>query len=173
MTITTAPYNQVKVKPITPHVFKSGMLSNFADSPFDLPGPGGKIRTYRTVEHYFQASKTTDAAAHDRVVAAASPKAAKAMGRGVDLRSDWEEVKSAVMLTALRAKFSVDPFRAALERTGTSEIIEESDHDLEWGAKSVLGQWSGDNLLGCLLMKVREELRAQPKPDGQQLRLIP
>jgi len=63
------------------------------------------------------------------------------------------------METLLREKFSKDPeLRAKLLNTGTSKLVEGNTWgDRFWGV--CRGQ--GENNLGRLLMKVREELRNQ------------
>jgi hypothetical protein len=119
------------------------------------------VLTYRTVEHYFQASKTLDPAEHDDIRMLATARQAKRAGRRVALRDDWELVKADVMRRALRAKFEGEPFRSALLVTGERLIVEESDRDLEWGARRAANGWEGQNRLGQLLVEVRAELRAQ------------
>jgi ribA/ribD-fused uncharacterized protein len=157
-----------------PVIFRSGPLSNFFPCQLQLARPDGQFRTYPTVEHYFQASKALDREVHDRVADAPTPRDAKRAGRRVALRPDWEQVKEDVMATALRAKFSAEPLRSRLLATGQRPIIEESRHDLEWGARRDGGRWYGANRLGILLMHVRDELAAKtPGTDGEQLSLIP
>src|SRR4051794_6157569 len=98
------------MSPDRPCTFRGGPLSNFAPSSLRLTAPDGRERIYATVEHFFQAAKTASPEEHDRVADAPSPRAAKAAGRKVELRTDWERVKVALMLTALRAKFAREPF---------------------------------------------------------------
>jgi ribA/ribD-fused uncharacterized protein len=155
-------------------VFRGGPLSNFAPSPLTLPRPDGAVRQYATVEHFFQASKVLDTELHDRVADTPTAREAKHAGRTVPLRDDWEEIKVSVMLTALHAKFSAEPFKSKLLRTGTRPIIEESRYDLEWGARRSPTGWEGENRLGGLLMQVRSELAdtSADEADGQ-LTLLP
>lgn len=129
-------------------------LSNFWAAPFDLDG-----RTWQTVEHYFQAAKTDDVAEIEKVQNAATPAKAKAAGRKVKLRPDWEAVKESVMLRALRAKFEQNaPLRATLLSTGDAVLKEAAPRDYHWG----IGRTgSGKNRLGVLLMQVRSELCSQ------------
>jgi len=157
-----------------PVIFRGGPLSNFAPSPLRLPRPDGTVRHYATVEHFFQASKVRDSSLHDRVADMPTPREAKRAGRTVPLRADWEDIKISVMLAALRAKFSDEPYKSKLLRTEARPIIEESRHDLEWGARRHTNGWEGENQLGGLLTQVRSELAdaGADEADGQ-LTLLP
>lgn len=109
------------------------------------------------------------------------------------VRPDWEASKVAAMLGALRAKFSahpgprrmllatarncggrgcdgsggrVGPPSAVDERAlaaGGLELVESSPHDFFWGRGY---DGSGANMLGKLLMQVREELQQQQSGGG-------
>lgn len=133
-------------------------LSNFAHSSIS----DGNI-IFPTVEHYFQAAKTLNMTDYEAIAAAGSPGQAKRLGRNVELREDWEEIKEQVMLDALRKKFEKPAFRAMLLSTGDEELIEGTTwHDNTWGnctcerCKNIEGQ----NKLGKLLMQVREEIKS-------------
>lgn len=80
----------------------------------------------------------------------------------VSIIGDWEEIKDEVMLEAIRAKFEQHPDLADLLLcTGDTRIEERTKSDSYWGVvpkKGKPGQWEGKNVLGELLMKVREEL---------------
>ncbi|MCA2011753.1 NADAR family protein [Cereibacter sphaeroides] len=113
-----------------------------------------------TVEHFFQAQKFSDAAYRQKIRRASTPKQAKGLGmtRDLPLRADWEEVKDALMLQALRVKFATHPVpRTLLLETGTRMIVENAPGDFYWGCGA---DGSGLNRLGILLMQVRDELRA-------------
>lgn len=118
-----------------------------------------------TVEHYYQAAKTDDPWWVARILLATSPKEAKRLGRQCPIRSTWEDEKGAVMLTLLRIKFSRTVLAEKLLATGDAELIEGNWwHDIEWGVctgkcKRGPHEPRGENMLGKLLMQVREELR--------------
>lgn len=139
-----------------------GYLSNFSPSPFRLEG-----RDWRTVEHYFQAQKFAGTEREEAIRLTKSPMIAARMGRArVGLREDWDQVREAVMLTALRAKFAqnADLARRLLE-TGRAELVEHTSNDSYWADG---GDGSGLNRLGVLLMQVRDELRARVSgPSGE------
>lgn len=132
-------------------------LSNFYPSLITLSG-----ETYPTVEHAFQALKTYDVEARKMIAAAPTPGKAKAMGRAVVLRADWEEIKEDVMKICLKAKFNIPELREKLLATGDAYLVEGTVwHDNEWGScncdrcKNIIGK----NKLGNALMAIREEIR--------------
>lgn len=124
--------------------------------------------TYDTVEHAFQAAKTLDFGKRWEIRAAHTPGMAKLLGRRVKLRPDWEEIKIDVMLDLLRQKFAPGTALAKLlAGTGDAELIEGNDWgDTFWG----VCRGKGENVLGLLLMTVRQELRVdmrETRPDAQ------
>lgn len=131
-----------------------GELSNFSRHPIELGG-----HTWPTTEHYFQAMKFEDAGLRDRIRAAPGPGDAARMGRRFPgLREDWEEAKEAVMMDALRAKFTQhERLRRMLLDTGDAELVEHTRNDFYWADG---GDGTGRNRLGVLLMQLRDELRS-------------
>ncbi|MEZ4407057.1 MAG: NADAR family protein [Polyangiales bacterium] len=133
-----------------------GEFSNFAPYPIRLRG-----KTWPTTEHFFQAQKFVgvDDAHAEAIRKANTPMLAARMGRDrkKKLRRDWESAKVAVMREALVAKFSQhDALRELLRSTGEATLVEHTDADDYWGDG---GDGSGRNMLGRLLMEVRERLR--------------
>ena len=98
---------------------------------------------YRTVENFSRAMKTAeDDLETRRKIAAAAPDEARRLGEQVQARPDWPEIRREVMETALRHKFAPGTrWHARLRLTGDREITD--------GSK--------DNILGRLLMDIREE----------------
>lgn len=133
-------------------------LSNFHHCPFTTESGEQAV----TVEHAYQASKTTN-----RLLAAAirnAPTAgqAKRAGNAVRLRSDWEAVKIGVMRSLLRRKFQDPALRQMLLDTGDAMLVEGNDHhDNFWGtcSCSACSAKASLNVLGELLMGIREEIR--------------
>ena len=111
----------------------------------------------KSVEHYFQALKCVNVEERNAVLNAASPSDAKRIGRNVEIRKDWLEVREGFMLACLRYKFSTFPHLAEkLLATAPIELIEENWwNDKYWG----VCKNEGKNVLGKLLMKVRDELK--------------
>ena len=131
-----------------------GFLSNFYLAPVEIDGC-----IWPTAEHYYQAQKFPEPNRQAAVREAATPGAAKKLGRAgsADLRSDWDTARDGVMLVVLRAKFTQHrDLRALLLATGDALLVEHTHRD-HYGADG--GDGSGQNRLGMLLMQVREELR--------------
>ena len=77
----------------------------------------------------------------------------------------WHDAKKkAVMLQALRAKFSCIPaMRALLLGTGDAVLVERTPRDSYWGD----GLGKGKNMLGQLLVQVRTELRSAARRGAE------
>lgn len=143
---------------------KFNFLSNFAIAHVVLGG-----LTYPTVEHAYQAAKTLDPAKRLGIAQAPGPGAAKRMGRRLAIRPDWEDVKLDIMEELLRQKFHpLSAYGKALKATGEAELIEGNDWgDQLWGCtfNTRTKQWEGQNLLGKMLMKLRDNMQVD-KPLG-------
>lgn len=87
------------------------------------------------------------------------PAQAKKIGRRIEVRPDWNEIKVLVMKDIVWAKFRQNPEIAQLLlETGDSEIIEGNRwHDTFWGVDLKTGE--GENHLGKILMETRAKLR--------------
>lgn len=112
---------------------------------------------YPTVEHAYQAAKTVNEEDRRRIAEAPTAAAAKQIGKTVTQRPDWEEVKVAVMAQLLVQKFAAGGQLAQkLLDTGDQEIVEGNNWgDTFWG----VCRGKGQNNLGKLLMKIREDLK--------------
>jgi ribA/ribD-fused uncharacterized protein len=131
-------------------------ISNFSPHGFELDGV-----YWPTVEHYFQAQKFAGTEHEEHVRRAKTAKQAKALGRRRDwpLREDWEAVKVDLMRRVVRRKFETHAdIRAVLLGTGTDTIMEAAPDDYFWGCGR---DGTGQNMLGQILMDVREALRAE------------
>ncbi len=129
-------------------------FSNFAPFGVELEG-----EWWPTVEHYFQAQKFHDPQHRARIRRAGKPKDAKTLGRcrAVPLRRDWEEIKDDIMHGAVRKKFLTHSGpRELLLSTGDEDLVENAPMDAYWGCGP---DGKGLNMLGKILMRVREELR--------------
>ena len=93
------------------------------------------------------------------------PSSAKALGRKIKLRDDWEAVKYGYMVDVLYHKFTQNPSLGKILISTGNEYIEENTtgwHDNIWGncncdrCKNIKGQ----NLLGKALMEVRDKLNS-------------
>ena len=87
------------------------------------------------------------------------PAMSKKAGRRVQLRADWEDVKLSIMEDIVRAKFTQnEDLKQLLLATGDL-VLEEGNtwHDTFWGVD--VKTQEGENHLGRILMRVRQELR--------------
>ena len=133
-------------------------LSNFYELPKMITDDC--YIAYPTVEHYFQAAKTNNISMRKAISIMDSPGKAKRAGRKLDLRYDWEEIKVNVMRQALAQKFA-DPVLAQKLMATEGELIEGNTWcDNFWGSCSCerCKNIEGKNMLGKLLMELREEL---------------
>lgn len=133
-----------------------GCFSNFAPYPISVDG-----KQWPTSEHYFQAQKFEDSERQEAIRKTKSPMIAARMGRDrkKPLRRDWESVKDEVMRKAVRAKFTQhEDIRRILLCTGEAQIVEHTENDSYWGDG---GDGKGKNMLGRILMEIREELRTE------------
>lgn len=121
---------------------------------------GYEGENYPSVEHAYQAAKTHDKTVRKLIREARSPGVAKRLGKNVELRPDWEQKKEGIMLGLLVQKFAHPELKARLRDTGDNVLIEGNTWgDKEWGAVlNTKGEWEGNNKLGKLLMRVREQL---------------
>lgn len=129
-------------------------LSNFYE---------GKVFTYKglkfnNTEAPFHAEKCWSRAKEFEMI---RPLQSKRLGRRVLMRRDWEQIKDRVMYDVCYAKFTQDPvLKAKLLATGNRELVEGNTHgDRCWGMTCSNGVWIGENRLGKVLMKLREDLR--------------
>jgi ribA/ribD-fused uncharacterized protein len=128
-----------------------GEFSNFAPYPIELKG-----KIWPTSEHYFQAQKHAGTPLEDEIRQVATPREAFFLARSRPARADWEQVKDGIMREAVLAKFSQHvQLRELLLSTIDVPICEHTENDRYWGDG---GDGSGKNMLGQVLMSVREQL---------------
>jgi ribA/ribD-fused uncharacterized protein len=137
-----------------------GCFSNFSRHPLFV-----SEKTWPTSEHYFQARKFPDDNVQQLIRKADSPMAAAQLGRSREypLRTDWEAVKDEVMREVVRLKVRQHAdVRETLLSTGHADIIEHTVNDSYWADG---GDGSGKNMLGKILMEIREAWRANELSD--------
>jgi N-glycosidase YbiA len=127
-------------------------LSNFYESNFRI---GTFI--YPTVEHYYQSQKSNDSYERMDILMADTPKEAKEMGKYIeDIKENWDDKKLIYMWKGLYAKFTQNHhLKKYLLDTKDVELVENSPVDSYWGRGK---NWDGENKLGKMLMKLREEI---------------
>lgn len=125
-------------------------LSNFHGGSVTIDG-----YVFKTAEHAYQAAKATNTVDFLTVCNCATPGIAKRAGRKIKVDPSWEQIKVGVMRKVLVAKFSNDVLARKLVAT-YPQYLEEGNTwgDVFWGVCGGKGQ----NMLGKLLMEVRDEL---------------
>ncbi len=133
-----------------------GCFSNFSPHSIELDD-----QWWPTTEHYFQAQKFADTPYAELIRMAERPCRAAERGRDrrYPLRQNWEGVKDEIMFKAVLRKFEThEDIREILLGTGDEEIVERTTHDYYWGCGT---EGSGKNMLGQILVRVREILREE------------
>jgi ribA/ribD-fused uncharacterized protein len=131
---------------------KYNSFSNFYQASFDLEG-----EIWPDTEHYYMAQKNPDDAVYQAQIREA-PTAweAKKLGREVELRPGWDDIKYDVMLRATYAKFSQNTDLYNLLLGTDDRPIHENLPDPWWGGGPNFP--GGRDLLGSVLCDVREML---------------
>lgn len=119
-------------------------------------------REYPTSEHAYQAGKPRKEAVREWILSAPSPSLVAMAAHGLytwDIVPNWSQIKFDRMKEVLRAKFTQHTdLKEILLATGTARLVESAKTDnivnRTWG--EVNGK--GKNMLGILLMEIREEL---------------
>jgi ribA/ribD-fused uncharacterized protein len=121
-------------------------------------------KQFATAEHAYQAGKAKRAEVQKWLLDAPTPSLVAMAAHGLytwEIASNWSEIKFDRMRKVLRAKFSQhEDLREILLSTGDARIVEvgrvDSPVNRTWGEINGKGQ----NMLGVLLMELREDLKA-------------
>lgn len=135
-----------------PHHF----LSNFFRHPVRIGG-----NTFPTAEHAYQVLKAVDTRERAWVLESETPLIAKRRGRKIRVVEYWSDMRVEVMTQVLDAKFADTDLADKLIATHPHTLIEGNTwHDDYWG-DCRCGRCTGDgeNMLGVLLMQLRDTLR--------------
>jgi hypothetical protein len=129
-------------------------LSNFEETLIEYDG-----LTYLCTEGAYQAAKSPHKSVKEAFVGLTGAEAKK-LGQKIEMRPDWDKVKTQVMLDVTRIKYKNRYMAHKLLRTG-DRYLEETNWwgDKYWGVCNGVG----NNYLGHILMKVRNELRIKHK----------
>lgn len=142
-------------KPIDKFDGEFRWLSNFYHCDVTYEG-----QSYKSSEGAYQAAKTLDPIERSKFENV-SAGMSKKMGKKLKLRLDWEEVKDNVMREIIKCKFEQNPnLMTNLINTGNRELVEGNYWgDTYWGVCRGVGK----NMLGKLLMELREQSRNNEK----------
>lgn len=142
-------------------------LSQWYPAPFIIDNV-----EYKTTEQYMMYRKAllfNDEERINLIMATNSPKEAKRLGRLVEnfKFNVWIKHAFDIVLSGNNAKFSQNKeIGDYLKSTGDKHIVEASPYDKVWGIgmdqnhPDILdpSKWKGENLLGKVLMKVRDNI---------------
>jgi len=137
-----------------------GIFSNFR---YCNPPIKFQDKEWITSEHIFQAYKFINCdnpIYFNQIYMAKTPTIAAKLGRDKrsPLRSDWNDIKDDLMEQIVYAKFSQnESFKKVLLETGNKILVEHTRNDNYWADG---GNGSGLNMLGKILMKVRDRLQS-------------
>lgn len=126
-------------------------LSNFYNCDIVYEGI-----SYKSAEAAFQAQKCSDDN-KKLEFSALSAGQAKKLGKEIELRKDWNDIRVDIMKSVVRTKFDQHPeLQEQLVATGDRCLIEVNVwHDKFWGVSSGKGR----NMLGRILMDLRKEYK--------------
>lgn len=147
--------------------FWSGPFSQWCHSPFTLDG-----LQFATAEQYMMYRKATlfdDTTIAKLIMATHDPRVQKKLGRAVSPYDDakWLAIAEDVVYYGNRAKFTQNAvLHAALMATEGTVLVEASPYDTRWGIGLAAddpraldrSQWLGDNRLGSILTRLRDDL---------------
>lgn len=132
-----------------------GFLSNLYPGHLIFEG-----KRFECAEYAYQFGKPADPKIAEWLMTAPTPSLCAQVAHSLfpwQVRPDWSQIKVDRMRAVLRAKFRFRPVMIEmLLATGDAVLIEDSKTDAFWGVGK---KGSGRNMLGELLMQVRQELR--------------
>jgi ribA/ribD-fused uncharacterized protein len=149
-------------------------FSSFYDTTFKLDDV-----EYKNAEQAFQAIRAKtfgDDESFKKILKSKSAQSAKSFGNKIEKFDEevWNAQRDNVMRSILRAKFSQNPtIRKQLLDSGNGMIANADPRENYWGIGTSAGtsiaknpaKWKGKNMMGKLLMELRDELRAEDDAD--------
>ena len=156
--------------------FYGGFCSQWLHSPFV---DSDSLLCFNTAEQWMMYKKAkffNDNATASKIMEADHPSLQKSLGRSVKNFNDkeWDKVKEGIVLRGNVMKFTQHPeLKQLLLDTKDKTIVEASPTDVVWGIGLGLdspylldeSKWRGENLLGEILMEVRDVLRRLDKQN--------
>ena len=149
---------------------ENGYLSNWFESEFTVGGI-----TFSSMEQYMMYEKAVlfkDQTTAEKILQTNDVAKIKALGRTVQNFDDkvWTKERERIVYHGVSEKFCQNPeLSQKLEKTGEEIIAECAVKDRIWGIglsmkdedRLSIDKWRGQNLLGRILMRVREDIRNQ------------
>jgi ribA/ribD-fused uncharacterized protein len=124
---------------------------------------------YPTAEHAYQAGKARKIEVRDWILSAPTPSLVAMAAHGLytwDIVPNWSKIKFERMKGVLLAKYTQhEDLKLLLLGTGNARLVESATVDNAvnrlWGEVNGVGK----NMLGTLLMQVRDEIRQAEQPN--------
>ena len=141
-----------------------GVFSNFGHTPIVVEGV-----TFDTSERLFQLMKFKDEEPVKAIFRANNPKMTSKHWEKTHRREDWGKMIIDAMKFCLTKKYEQsEKFRQELERSKGKYIVEDQSsfpkkNPDAWGVKLHEGSYVGPNLLGRLLMELRDKGKLEYK----------
>jgi ribA/ribD-fused uncharacterized protein len=144
-----------------------GWLGNMFASPIKY-----KDKEWKTSEALFQALRFEDEEIRELIRGEKSPMGAKMKAKGNKnkmLIEPMSEKDIENMKMVVRLKFDQNPvLKSKLKVSGEHVIVENigernGARHLFWGMKKINGEWVGNNMMGKILMELREEFKMDGK----------
>ena len=149
---------------------ENGYLSNWYRSEFQVDGI-----SFSSMEQYMMYEKAVlfkDQTTAEKILQTNDVAKIKALGRTVQNFDDevWAKERERIVYHGVSEKFCQNPeLSQKLEKTGEEIIAECAVKDRIWGIglsmkdedRLSIDKWRGQNLLGRILMRVREDIRNQ------------
>lgn len=102
------------------------------------------------------AAKTTDQDLRQKIADQVTPGKAKRLGRSIELRDGWDNLKLHYMRVILEIKFSDPELMKMLQNTSGAHLIEGNTWGDKFWGESPIG--TGSNNLGKILMSIRDDI---------------
>lgn len=146
-----------------------GWLGNMFSAPINYDG-----KVWKTSEALFQALRFNDPVIREMIRNEKSPMGAKMKAKGNKVKmvihpmseKDVENMKMVVRLKfdqhpVLKSKLMVSGDHILVENIGNRN----GERHLFWGMKKVNSEWVGNNMMGKILMELREEYKKEKYDD--------
>lgn len=151
------------------HKKENGYLSNWFMVDFEVDN-----KTFKNTEQYMMYQKAVlfnDTKMAEKILQEPDPRTVKKYGRKVNgFNSDiWQQNREKIMYDGNYAKYSQnEELKEKLLKTDGKMLVEASPYDKIWGIglsekkakETEPDQWPGLNLLGKVLVKVRDDLKS-------------
>jgi N-glycosidase YbiA len=134
---------------------KFRVFSNMSSNGFVIKDKGERYYM-KCMEMFFVYCKSLNIEDRKKILDCKDGFECRKVGRKVRLREDWNKIKVDVMRFGLKKKFENKKMKEVLLSSGDEKLVEDSSWDGFWGNGK---DGNGKNIMGKLLMEIREELR--------------